>query len=370
MQQVNLQVYDVAAHIASDASQFIAFFTRMYDRFQVKDFTDMSRPPLEFALLTGSDNAWGKPVLVLDGVGWPLDGGLGLMGFAEDTILNEMLAHVQSHLLIHAAVVAKGNEAILLAGDSGHGKTTLALTLVRRGYQFLSDELAALDRADQLVDPFPRSLRLRPGTLERSGWATQAKEDGNSQERLTVDIEDLQPGCLGEPARVKRVIILKPVPRPNEELGRGLERELGIFIDRADPKLLEAARRLDGVSMVWETVEMGCPVIRIRARRRMTVLRQIESLCREFRVLILDISKRPLLAPSFEQPAKLTPIPTSQAVMELIRQFQPGHRSAVLAKGPPTQLLTELAAMISQANSFELRSGPLEQTADLVCGLR
>src|SRR5262249_13186182 len=144
------------------------------------------------------------------------------------------------------------------------------------------------------------------------------------------------------------------------------ERELGVFIDRAEPKLLEAVRRLDGVNMVWETVEMGCPVIRIRARRRMAVLGQIEDLCREFRVLILDVSKRPLLAPSFEQPANLTPIPTSQAVMELIRQFQPGHRSAVLAKWPSTQLFTELAAMIGQASSFELRSGPLEQTADLI----
>ena len=369
LHEINLKFCDVPVRIASDASHFVRFFARMYDRFQVKDFPGQSRPPLEFALLAGSENAWGRPVLVLDGAGWPLDGAVGLQGLAHDVILNVILARVRSHLLIHAAVVAQGNEAIILAGDSGHGKTTLALALVRRGYAFLSDELAALGRVDRLVHPFPRRLRLRPGTLERLGWALPDSGNGDRQDRLSVDIEDLQPGCLGKPARIRHVIILEDSLRPNGETDQQPEREMGIFVDRTDPRLLEAARRIDGVTQVWETVEMDCPVIRIIARRRMAALTEIERACRELQILILDVSKRPLSVPSFEQPAELKPMPRSQAVMELIRQFQPGHKSTLLAQGPSTQLFVELATMIDQATTFQLRTGPLEETVDLICGL-
>ena len=186
---------------------------------------------------------------------------------------------------------------------------------------------------------------------------------------MILDIEDLQPGCLGGPACVRQVIILKQALRPDREAEPLPERELGIFVDHADPRLLEAARRIDGVTNVWETIEMGCPVIRIIARRRMATLREIESACRELQILILDVSKRPLSVPSFDQPAELSPIPKSEAVMELIRQFQPGHKSTLLAQGSSTQLFVELAAMINEATCFQLRTGPVEETVDLICGL-
>jgi hypothetical protein len=369
MQQINLKIYDVAAHITSDANHLIAPFALMYDRFRIEDFAGLPRPPLEFSLLTGCDNAWGRPILVLDGHGWPMDGTKGLQSFAYDVILNAILAQVRSHLLIHAAVVAKANEAIILAGDSGHGKTTLALALVRRGYRILSDELAALGRADHLVHSFPRGLHIRPGTLERLGWTAPPRLPSHGSDTLTVDIEDLAPGCLAAPARVRHVIILNNLQQPNQETDESLERELGIFVDRTDPRLLEAARRIDGVTKVWETIEMGCPVIRIIARRRMATLKEIESACRGLQILILDVSKRALRVPAFDQPAELTPISKSQAVMELIRQFQPGHRSTLLEQGSSTQVFVELVDMIDQADSFQLRAGPLEETVDLIGGL-
>jgi hypothetical protein len=55
--------------------------------------------------------------------------------------------------------------------------------------------------------------------------------------------------------------------------------------------------------------------------------------------------------------------------MELIRQFQPGHKSSLLADNPSTQLFVELAAMMHQADSFQLRAGPLDETVDLICAL-
>ncbi len=46
---------------------------------------------------------------------------------------------------LHASAVAVDGRAVLLAGDSGLGKSTLAAALMARGYPLLSDDLCALD---------------------------------------------------------------------------------------------------------------------------------------------------------------------------------------------------------------------------------
>lgn len=45
----------------------------------------------------------------------------------------------------HASVVARHDRGVLLAGDSGMGKSTLAVELLNRGWTLVSDEVSALD---------------------------------------------------------------------------------------------------------------------------------------------------------------------------------------------------------------------------------
>ena len=113
-------------------------------------------------------------MMILDGEHWPIRDPAILEGYTYEVVLNAILASVRSHFLVHAGVVARDDRGIVLAADSAHGKTTLVLELVRRGFKFLSDEMAALGRADGRVHPFPRSLRIRPGTLELAGIVEQA----------------------------------------------------------------------------------------------------------------------------------------------------------------------------------------------------
>ncbi|MDY0004619.1 MAG: hypothetical protein RBU30_25205 [Polyangia bacterium] len=65
-----------------------------------------------------------------------------------------------SRALVHAAALARGGRAVILAGDSHAGKTSLAVTLLGLGFAFLSDEVVALDLLGRVLGcPFP--LRLR-----------------------------------------------------------------------------------------------------------------------------------------------------------------------------------------------------------------
>lgn len=65
---------------------------------------------------------------------------------------------------VHAAVVARDGRAMILPGVSGAGKSTLALTLAASGWEYFSDEVAALDADELLVHPYPRPIALDPGS--------------------------------------------------------------------------------------------------------------------------------------------------------------------------------------------------------------
>jgi len=80
----------------------------------------------------------------------------------------------------HAAAVGHAGAALLIAGPSGAGKTTLAAALMGAGFTFFSDEAAILDE-DYRVQPVPVALGLLPGALPL--LALPAPEGGSVHRR-------------------------------------------------------------------------------------------------------------------------------------------------------------------------------------------
>jgi hypothetical protein len=363
--------FDLEATIRSDSETYTNLFAQMYRRLQVAEPSPKIREAVEFIVLTKPDNRWGRPVMILDGDVLPINVPGLLEGFVYESILNTIIARVRSHFLIHAGVVSHSGQGIVLAADSSHGKTTLILELVRRAFKFLSDEMAALGRFDRLVHPFPRSLRIRPGTLELAGYPDAASGAPVWLDKLLLDIEEIQPGSMGTAVPISQVVILSD-PTEVEELSDSPEQELGVLVDHLSDPFLTATRQIEGVSEVHTDTDRGYPLLKLWAVHRTSVLFQIEALCREHAVVILDVIKRTTGAPTFETPARLEPIPRSQAVMALLRRFQGGHKSALLQDefgGSSTRLFMELADIIDQANCYRLFVGPLNQMGDLVCDL-
>ena len=69
---------------------------------------------------------------------------------------------------LHGAALVRNGRAVVLAGRTRAGKSTLAAWLTHRGWGFLTDEAALIDPETLLVSPFWRPINVRrPGPLER-----------------------------------------------------------------------------------------------------------------------------------------------------------------------------------------------------------
>jgi hypothetical protein len=66
---------------------------------------------------------------------------------------------------IHAGVVVLGDNALLLAGSAGSGKTTLTAALAHGGALYFSDEIALLEETTLDVRPLPLTLTIKQGSV-------------------------------------------------------------------------------------------------------------------------------------------------------------------------------------------------------------
>lgn len=83
-----------------------------------------------------------------------------------------MAARAHHYLLIHAAVLERNGQSIILPGDPGAGKSTLTAALMLSGYRLLSDEMTLIDRHTGLIWPLARPVSLKNESIDivRNRW--------------------------------------------------------------------------------------------------------------------------------------------------------------------------------------------------------
>jgi hypothetical protein len=138
-----------------------------------------------------------------------------------DRLVHALLARLfaQGIYVIHAGAVVFHGGALILAGRSGQGKTTLTLGLLRRGLGLLSDEFAVVKPVERRLLPYHRSLHVRPGTpelipeLRFLHQRPRHELGGGSEWALTPqDLDRALPGCLAAAAPLRYVLLLEGVP--------------------------------------------------------------------------------------------------------------------------------------------------------------
>lgn len=70
-------------------------------------------------------------------------------------------SQLNTHLVIHAAVIEKNGFAAVMPAPPGSGKSTLTASLIQEGWRLLSDELTLIHLDNHRVSPFPRPVSLK-----------------------------------------------------------------------------------------------------------------------------------------------------------------------------------------------------------------
>lgn len=94
----------------------------------------------------------------------PLPLAQGLLA-AEMGMNLQMALGQRRYLLLHAAVVERDGQALILTGLSGAGKSTLAALLSVRGWRLMGDEFALLDPETGMLHAFPRLVSLKNASI-------------------------------------------------------------------------------------------------------------------------------------------------------------------------------------------------------------
>jgi hypothetical protein len=152
----------------------------------------------------------------------PLSGTIALLEAIVGTVVAGL--HGQGVLAVHAGAAAAPAGAVLIAGRSGQGKSTLILGLVRRGLGLMSDELALLDPQAGLVHPYPRAVHVRPATIslipELAALETRPRHElggGSEWSVAPAEIASLLGGRLGVASPLAAVVLLQGAPDPTAE---------------------------------------------------------------------------------------------------------------------------------------------------------
>ncbi len=102
-----------------------------------------------------------------------------------------VLCHQRGLLPLHASAVRLDGKAVVIAGNSGQGKSTLSAALRARGHALVGDDLAVVDSRGPFILPAYPQHKLSPDVLETLGFeheGLQANRQGMT--RFCVSAND------------------------------------------------------------------------------------------------------------------------------------------------------------------------------------
>ena len=163
-----LHVPPVTVRIRGDVPSFAAQLRLLYGSHETRAAQDFADVDVRMIPGRGVRRVVRRTVdFVIDGITpfepFPLDHALPMFEWG----LNWAFAQrTQRFLLLHSAVVARDDRAVLLPAWPGSGKSTLAASLAARGWRYLSDEFGVVVPGTLRILPFPRPAALKNQSIE------------------------------------------------------------------------------------------------------------------------------------------------------------------------------------------------------------
>lgn len=168
-------------------------------------------------------------VLVVDSVQGSADGYLINPQMMPESLIEYLFHLALTELLrrrglytIHATALEKHGRGVLIPGNSGRGKTTSFISLLRSGYRYLSDDHPLLRDAGPHVDllPFPIKINVTEQTVKFFPELRTAPAQVLQPRfpKRAFHAEDVYPNSIGDCCRPTLVLFPHVIDAPHSHL--------------------------------------------------------------------------------------------------------------------------------------------------------
>ena len=183
------------------------------------------------------------------------------------------LGYMRGAAMWHASAVALNGRAVLLCGESGQGKSTLAAALVARGAALVSDDLARVEVSERpVIHPCATRIKLWSEAIEHLGWnERKVQRDWYRENKFQCEA----PTTMSGNAPVKLAAIVSLEEGDTVELqaldgAEALETVLRQTMFR--PEMVEALGTWGEQGAIAARIVARCPVYRLTRPHDLTLL--------------------------------------------------------------------------------------------------
>ena len=357
--KAELDVLGVRLQIATDAEELVAPFLQVFGAFRcaVPRKPSSEEPGRRAVVIQVSDAA--GTFQAAAGSRVRLAAGSLRAPHVYNLLYRSLVRALDGVYLLHAAAVAADGRAWLVSGPSGSGKTSLGRALLRRGFGFLSDDLAPLSVDDRRIHPFPRRLGIELGSLsgDQTGLGIRLGDKrfvGADELDIAVVDEALPPGA---------VVLMNPYDIGDDAPVR---MTLGLA---GDPAALEARlQAVPGIRVHRRAATNGLQVLDLELTGSDAIGAAEAEVDRADADLLFHCRGYGATKTYGKTPA-IAPLPVHEAALGLLREtLNREPRSALMRRhgGKLGAALFELTGLLAGVPCYELRPGGIEATADLL----
>ena len=348
------RILGVGVSLESDSCEFSTYFDTEYGWFRSELHHDEKQ--LLLTVLLNTDD--GKAVLYSNGAAYPLRPHYLRFSVAYQLVLDCIFREIQEYVLLHAGVVARGDDVLILTGPSSAGKTTLVVRLVENSFTFFSDDICPINIETGLVHPFPRSLKISP--TPSSDIVRSTITEGRPR-RSFVSPGELNASVGREPLRPKLVIFLDP-----EDTAGAFHESVVWLMEHAEERFLDELKNFKEITCSRSGLRSGEWVLRYPRGQRLS--RRIMEIVTRYQKEIWDFYTRP----DFSRDPVLRRMPNHEAAFHLIREIKQKapfpSRPGQPAERPGVWLI-RLSELLEGVTCYRLSVGRLDATIDLLMQL-
>jgi len=361
-----LVFWGLYVRISADSSATIKRFSGVYSRFV--DTTQNNRD-INCCIVRSSSHHSG-PLLIVGEVLYEFPDTDSYVEHAELILFRHLLEQLDDYIVFHAGVVTRQGRAIVLYGQSGFGKTTLTLELLRRGYGFMSDEFCPLRISDCMIEPFERCVGLQKSSPLYSIIDPRASFSLAPGGKLFFDCADMFPSSAAQLCPPGIFIEIVGEIDSNTCPPGGVALDIYMCCDSSSvPDQLSS---LPGVT-ISGPIMRGCyAVYRITASERTGFVSRFNSIWQENSNDIYCVFPYKGEIDTYDRMPQLCSVPAFEALTTLTSNIvnrAPNGRLLAAYDGKTSSLVMLLGGLLKNASFYSLQPGELAKTADLIDNL-